>query len=539
MRVVSQPSGTSNHGESAGAEPRKTFAIISHPDAGKTTLTEKLLLYGGAVREAGAVAGKEGTRHATSDWMKLEQERGISITSAALQVRYAGHVLNLLDTPGHQDFSEDTYRTLTAADSAIMLLDAARGVQEQTEKLFTVSRRRGIPIFTFINKLDRPARDPLDLLDEVETALGIQSSPVTWPIGDGPGFRGVYERPTRQVHLFSTTARNARRAPVSTSGVEDPKLADVLGEQAHAKLIEEVEVIEAVLPPLDRDRFLAGEISPVFFGSVLTSFGVEPFLRHFLELAPGPGPVRTSVGIVRPEDAAFTAFVFKLQANMNKQHRDRTAFARVVSGRFERGMHTVHTRTGREIKLARAHSMFGQERTTIDEAFPGDVIGLINPGLLRIGDVLSERADVHIEDFPRFAPETFATVRPRNADRHKAFRKGLDQLTEEGVVQLFYPAQGARDPILGAVGRLQFDVFRHRMQDEYAVDVDVQQEPFTVIRWLNVEPRSAGMFARLARDADEQPVVLFRHERDIKYFQNDHPDAKLAALPGDQELVRL
>lgn len=536
---MSQPTAPNTPGKIAGDAPRRTFAIISHPDAGKTTLTEKLLLYGGAVREAGAVAGKEGTKHATSDWMKLEQERGISITSAALQVHYAGHVLNLLDTPGHQDFSEDTYRTLTAADSAIMLLDAARGVQEQTRKLFTVSRRRGIPIFTFINKLDRPALEPLDLLDEVETALGIQSSPVTWPIGDGPDFRGVYERPTRQVHLFSKTAKNATRAPVSTSGVDDPKLAEILGERAHTKLVEEVEVIEAVLPPLDRDRFLAGEISPVFFGSVLTSFGVEPFLRHFLELAPGPGPLQTSAGVILPEDEAFTAFVFKLQANMNKQHRDRTAFARVVSGRFERGMHATHTRTGREIKLARAHSMFGQERTTVEEAYPGDVIGLINPGTLRIGDVLSDRSDVHLEDFPRFAPETFATVRPINAERHKAFRKGLEQLTEEGVVQLFFPAQGARDPILGAVGGLQFEVFTSRMLDEYGVGVEVFRESLTVIRWLDAEPASAGSFARLARDKDDQPVALFRHERDIKYFQNDHPELDLAELPGNHELVRL
>jgi len=518
---------------------RRTFAIISHPDAGKTTLTEKLLLYSGAVREAGAVAGKAGTRHATSDWMGLEIERGISVSSAAMRIDYQGHVLNLLDTPGHQDFSEDTYRTLTAADAAVMLLDGARGVQEQTEKLFVVARRRGLPVFTFVNKMDRPARDPIELLDELETTLGLPSSPVTWPIGDGPQFRGVYERPTRQVHLFERTARNAQRAPVTTSGVDDPHLAELVGRELHERLQEQVAFVEAILPPLDPARVLAGEITPVFFGSVLTSFGVEPFLRRFLELAPPPSGRDVVGGRLEPGDDAFAAFVFKLQANMDRQHRDRTAFVRVVSGRFERGMHVVHARNGKQLKLARAFTFFGRERVTAEVALPGDVLGLIVPGAFRIGDLLSTRPGLQLAAFPRFAPETFATVRPRQADKRKGFRKGLEQLADEGVVQVFDPAQGARDPILGAIGPLQFDVFQHRMRDEYGVETDLTRESHGLVRWLSSEPVPAPRSAKLARDADGAPVALFRNAFDERWFRDEYPTITVSELPGGQEVVRL
>ena len=518
---------------------RRTFAIISHPDAGKTTLTEKLLLYAGAVREAGAVAGKAGTQHVTSDWMSLERERGISVSSAAVRIDYQGHVLNLLDTPGHQDFSEDTYRTLTAADAAVMLLDAARGVQEQTEKLFAVARRRGLPIFTFVNKLDRPARDPIDLLDEIESTLGIPASPVTWPIGDGPTFRGVYERPTRQVHLFERSERNARPAPVATSGVDDPRLAELVGDELHGRLREHAAFVEELLPPLDPARVLAGEITPVFFGSVLTNFGVEPFLRRFLELAPAPTGRTLRDGRLEADDDDFAAFVFKLQANMDKQHRDRTAFVRVISGRFERGMHVHHGRSGRQLKLARAHTFFGRERVTAEEALPGDVLGLVVPGAFRIGDVLSTRPGLELAEVPRFAPESFATVRPGTAEKRKAFRKGLEQLADEGVVQVFMPAQGARDPILGAIGPLQFDVFRHRMRDEYGVEVDLEPKPHGIVRWLSREPVPAPRSALLARDAHDAPVALFRSAYDEKWFRDDYPDVGVAAVPGDQEVVRL
>lgn len=510
---------------------RRTFAIISHPDAGKTTLTEKLLLYGGAVHQAGAVASKAGQAHATSDWMKLEQERGISISASALQFDHDGYRLNLLDTPGHQDFSEDTYRTLTAADSAVMLLDAARGVQAQTEKLFSVCRLRGIPVFTFMNKLDRPALDPFALLEEVERVLGIVAVPLTWPIGDGPDFKGVYEFATRQVHLFERSHKNAQPAPVKMQGLDDPHLAVLLGADAYERLKDEAGIVEGLIPAFDPQAFANGLMTPVFFGSVLTSFGVEVFLKHFLELAPAPGPLHTHQGEISPRSETFSAFIFKLQANMNRHHRDRTAYARVTSGRFTRGMHTIHTRTGREIKLARAHTLFAQEREIIEEAFPGDIIGLINPGLFRIGDVISDDPAVSIQNFPRFAPETFATVRPAQAEKHKAFHKGLSQLAEEGVVQLFFPVQGARDPMLGAVGQLQFDVFRERMLDEYGVIVEPQPQPYTLLRWAASVPAATESYVGQVTDADGNLVLLFKSKWELSYFERNNPGLKLFDLP--------
>ncbi|MEX2535602.1 MAG: peptide chain release factor 3 [Trueperaceae bacterium] len=518
---------------------RRTFAIISHPDAGKTTLTEKLLLYSGAIREAGAVASKAGGRRATSDWMSMEQERGISISSAALQVLYRGFVLNLLDTPGHQDFSEDTYRTLTAADSAVMLLDGARGVQEQTRKLFKVSRERGIPIFTFINKLDRPALDPYALLDEVEAVLGIQPIPITWPIGDGVDFQGVYERPERKLHLFERVARNASQSPVTTVDPADATVEKLIGSAAQKKLMEDMALLDELLPPIDAGRFLEGEFTPVFFGSVLTNFGVQLFLDHFLRLAPGPEQLATNSGPVAPDSKEFTAFVFKLQANMNKQHRDRTAFVRISSGRFERGMQVIHSRSGREVKLGQAHTLFAQERETVEHAYPGDIVGLVNPGLFRIGDVLSSKAGLEIVDFPRFAPEAFALVHPALADRRKSFRKGLEQLAEEGVVQVFYPAQGARDPVLGAVGSLQFDVFKHRMLDEYNVEVRLDSLPYKLIRWLSETPNPQPRFGLLVHDRDERPVTLFKQEHEIRYFRTEHPGVELFDVPFEGEIIRL
>lgn len=496
-------------------------------------------MYGGAIREAGVVSGKTGARQTASDWMSLEQQRGISISSAAIQLAYQDYVLNLLDTPGHQDFSEDTYRTLMAADSAVMLLDAARGVQPQTEKLFDVCRRRNIPIVTFINKLDRPARDPLDLLNEVEQVLELAVTPVTWPIGDGPDFRGIYDRITRQVHPYERGHRDKAGSAIQTAGVADPLLTTLLGSKQHARLRDEIDLVESLLPPLDSSAFLAGRLTPVFFGSVLAGSGVEVFLRHFLSLAPGPGPLLSVRGAVAPECEIFSAFVFKLQANMNPLHRDRTAFARVATGRFERGMHAYLTRTGRTVKLARAHTMFGRERVTVEEAWPGDVVGLVVPGTLHIGDVLSSDPSLHIPNFPRFAPEAFATVRVLHADQSKPFRKGLTELAEEGVVQVFMPGQGSRDPILGAVGPLQFDVFKHRMLEEYGVEVTTTKEPHTQIRWLEGEPTPTTRFVKLARDLDGQPVGLFKNEREINYFEKANPDVAVVNLPQESEIVRL
>jgi len=533
---VADPSLDSDSALAHEVARRRTFAIISHPDAGKTTLTEKLLLYGGALEAAGAVAAKAGQARAASDWMSLEQERGISISSSALGFEYGGCRFNLLDTPGHQDFSEDTYRTLTAADSAVMLLDAARGVQAQTERLFAVCRRRNIPIFTFINKLDRPAQDPFALLEEVERILGVTAVPFTWPIGDGPDFRGVYERATRQVHLFERTARNARPAPVRTRGVEDSALTSVLGRDAHRKLIDEVAIVEELIAPFDPASFRAGTQTPVFFGSVLTNFGVQAFLERFRELAPAPGALCTNHGPVAPEAAIFSAFIFKLQANMNRHHRDRTAFARVTSGRFTRGMSVVHTRTGRPVKLSRAHTLFAQERHIIDEAFPGDVIGLINPGLFRIGDMISTDTHLTIGDFPRFAPETFASVRPRLADRRKTFRKGLEQLAEEGVVQVFYPLEGAREPILGAVGGLQFEVFEHRMLEEYSVEVDLTALPYQLIRWVQSDVLEVGRLGKLVEDDSGHVAALFRNTWELSFTKGEHPDLVLTQMPAEAQV---
>ncbi len=511
---------------------RRTFAIVSHPDAGKTTLTEQLLLLAGALREAGMVGGKAGTRAATSDFMALERERGISITSAALQVPFEGFVLNLLDTPGHQDFSEDTYRTLTAADAAVVLLDAARGVQAQTIKLFEVCHRRGIPIFTFVNKLDRPARDPFDLLEEIERVLGIQVTPVTWPIGSGPDFRGVFDRLEARVHLYGRAARGQRATELAVAGLDDPALAAVLGRAPHEVLREQLETVEALLEPVDAERVAAGTLSPAFFGSVLSGFGVDVFLRHFVRLAPPPGDLTGSDGtLVRVDGDEFVARVFKLQANLDPRHRDRTAFVRVNAGRFERGMNVTHLRSGRTLRLARAHALFADARVTIEEAFPGDIVGLVNPGALRIGDVLATQRGVTLPPLPRFVPEVFATVRARNIERDKAFRKGLQQLGEEGVVQRFHPAQGARDTIVGAVGRLQFDVFERRMLDEYGVEVDLADEPFMAVRWLLPAPSRPGRYGRLVVDDSGASAVLLRYERELDYVLEEHRDVVAHALP--------
>ncbi|MFC4456483.1 peptide chain release factor 3 [Deinococcus sonorensis] len=515
---------------------RRTFAIISHPDAGKTTITEKLLLYGGAIHEAGSVTAREGSAHTRSDWMSIEQQRGISISSSALTFEYQGRHINLLDTPGHQDFSEDTYRTLTAADSALMVLDAARGVQAQTEKLFAVCRNRGIPILTFVNKLDRPAQDIFELLQQVEDTLQITAVPLTWPIGDGPDFRGVYDLVQKQVLLFERVARGRSRAPVSLKSVDDPELGSLVGAELHARLQEDVALIEGAMPEFDRDAFLRGEMTPVFFGSAMNNFGVEHFLRTFVELAPAPGPLPTTEGLRSPEEG-FAGFIFKLQANMSRNHRDRTAFMRVASGHFERGMDVTHTRTGRKLRLSQAHTLFAQDREKVEDAWPGDIVGLVNPGVFRIGDVISVSPKVQLPDFPRFTPETFATMTLRDVTKRKAFQKGLAQLAEEGVVQVFYPTDGARDPYLGAVGPLQFEVFQARLSEEYGVEVELHVTSYTLVRWLAGDATQVARFARSVEDDQGRPVMLFRSTFDLTYTQDQHPEIEFLPLPQDLTVV--
>lgn len=516
---------------------RRTFAIISHPDAGKTTMTEKLLLYGGAIQQAGSVTAKQNQSHARSDWMSLEQQRGISISSSALTFDFQGYHINLLDTPGHQDFSEDTFRTLTAADSALMLLDAARGVQAQTEKLFAVCRNRGIPIFTFMNKLDRPAMDFFDLLEQVESTLAIKTVPITWPIGSGPDFQGVYDLQAKQVLLFERTDHGKYRAPVQVSSLEDPALANLIGDEACDRLREEVALIEGAVEPFNPEWFLNGEQTPVFFGSAITNFGVEGFLQRFIEMAPPPQPLDTTEGRINPEEP-FVGFIFKLQANMSKAHRDRTAFMRVAAGRFERGMEVVHTRTGRSIRLSRAHTLFAQDRDSVEEAYPGDIVGLVNPGVFRIGDVVSLQSKLQLEGFPRFTPEHFASVAPKDVAKRKAFRKGLEQLTEEGVTQVFYPTDGARDPLLGVVGQLQFEVFEHRMLEEYGVAIEYYHSSYKLVRWLAGEPDQIARFAKHVEDDQGRPVMLFKSRWDLDYAQDQYPALTFLPEPENMTVIK-
>jgi peptide chain release factor 3 len=513
---------------------RRTFAIISHPDAGKTTLTEKLLLYGGAIQTAGQVMARRRARAATSDWMALERERGISITSTVLQFPYRGYTLNLLDTPGHQDFGEDTYRTLLAADSAVMLLDAAKGVEPQTRKLFAICRARRIPLFTFMNKLDRPSLDPLELLDQLENVLGIGAFPVNWPIGNGPSFRGVYDRLTRAVHLFERTEHGAKQAPVSVTDIRDPKIAVLTDEATYREAVDQIELLEGAGSAFDREAMLRGEVTPVFFGSAVTNFGVQLFLDGFVEMGPQPAAhaaVRNGNGSVRIEPVAqpFTGFVFKIQANMDPRHRDRVAFVRVCSGAFERDMAVHNVRSGKDVRLTRAMKLFANERESIEAAYAGDVVGLANPGSFAIGDTLCEGEIVAFEPIPAFAPEHFALVRSIDTAAYKSFQKGIAQLREEGAIQVFYPFGSMRtEPILGAVGALQFDVVKFRLESEYNVRAELTVLPLSTARRVEgdraaLEAASFPSNARLVEDWDGLPVVLFENEWSIRLAQEWNP----------------
>jgi peptide chain release factor 3 len=511
---------------------RRTFAIISHPDAGKTTLTEKLLLYGGAIHTAGAVKASKAARHATSDWMELEKQRGISVTTSVMQFPYKGHELNLLDTPGHQDFSEDTYRTLAAVDAAVMLIDCVKGVEAQTKKLFTVCRMRGIPIFTFINKLDRNGQDPLDLMEEIERVLGIRTTPMNWPIGMGSDFKGIYERRTEEVVLFTDTRHGTKEGTVQRIALADPRLAEAIGDAYLAKLREDIEMLDIAGDPFDADRVARGELSPMYFGSAMTNFGVEPFLDSFVGLAPTPGPKPTADGERDPEDERFSGFIFKIQANMNPAHRDCVAFMRIVSGKFLRGMSVRHVRLGRDVRLAKSLQFMAQDRALVEEAYPGDVVGLFDPGFLRIGDTLCEGAAIEFQGIPRFTPEIFATIALKDPSKRKQFKKGLDQLIEEGAVQMFFrPSVGEQEPILGAVGRLQFDVFAHRLKAEYGVDVSFRELPYETARWVvgevtdvpKLEHFGDNMFLH---DRDGRAMLLFRNPLALRWEAERHPDLR-------------
>jgi peptide chain release factor 3 len=498
-------------------EKRRTFAIISHPDAGKTTLTEKLLLYGGAIHLAGSVKARRAARHAASDWMKLEQERGISVTSSVMQFEYGGQQVNLLDTPGHQDFSEDTYRTLIAADSAVMLLDNRKGVEERTRQLFAVCKRRRMPIFTFVNKCDRAGANPLQLLDDVESELGIRCVPFTWPITTWDSFVGVYDRRSREIRLFDRdTTHGARRAAMQVSDLHDQAVLDRIGANAHARLVEEIELLDMAGAEFDARAFLDGEMSPMFFGSALTNFGVETFLGEFLRLAPAPTARESSAGMIEPTHPDFTGFVFKIQANMDPKHRDRIAFVRVCSGHFEAGMTVTHVRSGKPLRLAAPQQFMARERSAIDEAWPGDVIGVHDRGSLRIGDTLTANGLLEFVGIPRFAPEHFARIVLSDPLRRKQLDTGLRQLTEEGAAQVFFTERdaGSSAPIVGAVGLLQFDVLLHRLEHEYGVRARLEKFAYGSPRWVTgseaaIDRLSRGHGRMKVYDARGNPMILF------------------------------
>jgi peptide chain release factor 3 len=524
---------------------RRTFAIISHPDAGKTTLTEKLLLYGGAIHLAGSVKARRARRHATSDWMALEKERGISVTSSVLQFNFKGHAVNLLDTPGHQDFSEDTYRTLTAADSAVMLIDAAKGVESQTKKLFQVCRLRQIPIFTFVNKLDRHGRQPLELMDELEQVLGIRAYPMNWPIGMGPGFRGVYDRRTKEVHLFSSEGRHGEsEVDEQTVPLSTPHLLDNVDDRDREQFLEEIELLDVGGDPFSREKSDRGEITPMFFGSAMTNFGVSPFLNAFLDLAPPPSGRKTTVGFREPTEPKFSGFIFKIQANMDPAHRDRIAFLRVVSGRYVKGMSAFHSRLGKDVRLAKPSQFLAAERTAIEDAWPGDVIGLFDPGQYRIGDTLVEGGGMEFEGVPRFSPEHFAVVRSKDPLRRKQMEKGLEQLAEEGTIQVFQQLQmGMRDPVVGVVGALQFEVLQYRVEHEYGALIALDRLPFTHARWVTGPGFDAKSFdwegnRQTVQDRDGLPLVLFRDDWALRHAEEKHPEFKfLNEAPAVRHII--
>jgi len=518
---------------------RRTFAIISHPDAGKTTLTEKFLLYGGAVQLAGSVTARKNQRQSTSDWMELERKRGISISSTVLQFDYNGFRINLLDTPGHQDFSEDTYRVLTAVDAVVMVIDAAKGIEAQTRKLFAVCRRRNIPIFTFMNKLDRPTRDPLELVDELEHVLGIGAFPMNWPLGTGFSFRGLFDRLGRQVHLFEMGAGGAYRAPVEIATLADPLVRERLDDEEFRRVSEEVEMLDLAGNTFHPDDVLSGQTTPVFFGSARNNFGVQLLLDGFLTHAEPPR-ARTSRGSLVPvEHDAFSGFIFKIQANMDPRHRDRIAFLRVCSGKFTRDMTALHVQSGKNIRLSNAAKLFGRDRETVDEAYPGDIVGFVGQSLLGIGDTLTEDASIVYDEIPRFPPECFAILNNPNPAKFKRFREGLDQLLQEGVVQGFHPRNSAQQvPILAAVGPLQFEVFQYRLANEYGAEARLETTEWRFVRWVHpstdpalLTPGILPTGAVLADDAHGQPVILFPGDWALGYFVEKHPAIQLGELP--------
>ncbi|WP_411679005.1 peptide chain release factor 3 [Clostridium thailandense] len=522
-------------------ERRRTFAIISHPDAGKTTLTEKLLLYGGAIRLAGSVKARKASKHAVSDWMEIEKQRGISVTSSVMQFNYDGFCINILDTPGHQDFSEDTYRTLMAADSAVMVIDAAKGVEEQTKKLFHVCSLRGIPIFTFVNKMDRESKDPFELMEDIENVLGIKSYPVNWPIGSGADFKGVYDRERKLIEAFNG-GNHGQTAVESTEGhIDDNVFKDLLGEALHEKLKEDIELLDIAGDEFDIKKVRDGSLTPVFFGSALTNFGVEPFLREFLNQTTAPLPRESDQGEIDVFKDDFSAFVFKIQANMNPAHRDRIAFMRICSGRFKKGMEVFHIQGGNKIKLAQPQQFLAQDREIVEEAYAGDIIGVFDPGIFSIGDTLcSSPKKFRFEGIPIFAPEHFARVKTIDTMKRKQFVKGVTEISQEGAIQVFKELNiGIEEIIVGVVGVLQFEVLEYRLKHEYNVDIKMDRLAYRNIRWIEssdipVNKLTLTSDTKVVKDLKERDILIFQSEWAINWAL-DHNKGLLLSDIGKAE----
>jgi peptide chain release factor 3 len=526
---------------------RKTFAIISHPDAGKTTMTEKLLLYGGAIRLAGTVKGRKAKQYAVSDWMDIEKQRGISVTSSVLNFDYDGYRINILDTPGHQDFSEDTYRTLMAADSAVMLIDGAKGVEEQTKKLFHVCRMRGIPIFTFVNKLDRACKNPLELMEEIEETLGIRSCPMNWPIGTDGDFKGVYDRTAFKIELFEGGNHGQNIAESVTGNVDDQRFEELLGAHLYSKLCEDVSLLDIAGDEFDLEKVLAGELTPMFFGSAMTNFGIRQFLEAFLRMAPSPGEKAHSEGKIAPYDQQFSGFVFKIQANMDSAHRDRLAFIRICSGKYEKGMEVGLSRTKKKVRLAQSQQFMAQERTSVEEAYAGDIIGVFDPGTFKIGDTLCSISNAQklfrYEGIPMFPAEHFAEVLAKDSSKRKQFSKGIQQISEEGAIQVFKdPNIGIELYTIGVAGELQFEVLEYRLKNEYNVEIHIRRLPYSFARWVvndNGEKFTKEMLgyndAVLVEDQYQRSVVLAKSLWTFNYIQEKNKDLRFIEIAPPAE----
>ncbi|MGY0373097.1 peptide chain release factor 3 [Clostridium sp. JNZ J1-5] len=523
-------------------EKRRTFAIISHPDAGKTTLTEKLLLYGGAIREAGSVKARRASKHAVSDWMEIEKQRGISVTSSVLQFNYDNHCINILDTPGHEDFSEDTYRTLMAADSAVMVIDGAKGVEAQTRKLFQVCSLREIPIFTFINKMDRETRDPFELLEDIENELGIKSYPMNWPIGCGSDFRGVYDREKKHILIFDGGNHGQSAVSIIESDLQDDKVKDLVGEELYEKLLEDLELLDEAGEEFDLEKIKNGELTPVFFGSALTNFGVQPFLEKFIKLTSAPLGRKSDIGKIDVFSEDFSAFIFKIQANMNKAHRDRIAFMRICSGKFSKGMEVYHVQQGKKIKLTQPQQFLAEEREIVDEAYAGDIIGVFDPGIFGIGDTLCPASNkFKFEGIPTFAPEHFARVRTVDTMKRKQFIKGITQIAQEGAIQVFKELHiGIEEIIVGVVGVLQFEVLEYRLKNEYNVDIKIERLPFKNVRWIEkseIKPERLNITSdtKVVKDLKDKDLLIFSNDWGINWALEHNSGLVLSDISKSDE----